>query len=46
MGTIDEVKLWNRVLTADEVSEASQPSVLVKPQAKLATVWGSVKSSL
>ena len=46
MGIIDDVKIWNRVLTADEVSEASDPSKSVKPHAKLATVWGSVKSSL
>ncbi|MFC1717134.1 LamG domain-containing protein [Candidatus Poribacteria bacterium] len=41
-GTIDDVKLWNRVLTADEVGEASLPTP-VEPQGKLATVWGVVK---
>jgi hypothetical protein len=45
MGIIDDVKLWNRVLTADEIDEASQPTP-VEPQDKLAAAWGTVKSTL
>lgn len=44
-GIIDDVRLWNRVLTADEVKEAGQP-MPVEPQGKLAATWGSVKSPL
>ncbi len=46
MGIIDDVKLWNRVLTADEIAEASLLSKPVESQGKLATVWGNVKSTL
>ena len=43
MGIIDDVKLYNRALTVAEVSDVLTP---VEPQGKVATVWGSVKSSL
>ena len=43
MGTIDDVKLYNRALTVAEIGEVITP---VEPQGKVATVWGSVKSSL
>lgn len=42
-GSIDDVRLWNRALTVAEISEVITP---VQPQGRLATVWGSVKSSL
>lgn len=42
MGIIDDVKLWNRALTADEVVEASNPAA-VEPQNKLPSVWGNIK---
>jgi len=45
MGTIDDVKLWNRALTTDEVGEASLPSAPVEPRGKLATAWGNIKFS-
>jgi hypothetical protein len=45
MGIIDDVKLWSRALTADEVRQASQPAP-VEPGGKLAVIWGNVKSSL
>lgn len=45
MGIIDDVKLWNRVLTVDEVNEASLPFAPVEPRGKLAVAWGNVKSS-
>lgn len=45
MGIIDEVKLWNNVLTQDEISQSTQPAP-VNAKDKLATVWGKVKSSL
>ena len=44
MGNIDDVRLWNRVLTADEVSQASEPSAMVEPLAKSATLWGQIKT--
>ncbi len=46
MGIIDDVKFWNRVLTADEIAEASQPTSPVEPRGKLAALWGNVKSAL
>ena len=41
MGIIDDVKVWNRVLTVNEVAVAR----LVEPGGKLATAWGNVKSA-
>ena len=42
-GTIDEVSLWNRALSADEIREAQDLLVSVDPLSKLATTWGSIK---
>jgi len=42
---LDDVKLWNRVLSGDEVNLAEEPAP-VEPQGKVATAWGNVKSSL
>ena len=44
-GTIDEVTLWNRALSADEISEAQDLVVSVDPRAKLATTWGGIKTA-
>lgn len=43
-GIIDDVRLWNRALTLDDVIEMSQASP-VESQGKIATAWGSVKSA-
>jgi hypothetical protein len=45
MGIIDDVRLWNRVLEATEVNQASQPAP-VEPHEKAATAWGRVKAHL
>ncbi|MBD3181940.1 hypothetical protein GF312_06600 [Candidatus Poribacteria bacterium] len=45
MGIIDDVRLWNRVLSADEVGQATEPAA-VKPEDKLTTLWSGVKTSL
>ncbi len=48
-GVIDEVYLWSRALTEDEIAELaggarpSKISTAVEPAAKLATVWGRIK---
>lgn len=43
-GVIDEVRLWNRALTADEIGGAQGLITPVDPQAKLATTWGNIKT--
>lgn len=42
-GLIDEVKVWNRPLTVDEIESSMKGTAAVNPTAKLATAWGSVK---
>ena len=42
-GTIDEVSLWDRALSDDEIQEAQDLLVSVDPRAKLATTWGDIK---
>jgi hypothetical protein len=42
MGIIDEVKLWARTLTDDEIGQSLQPAT-VEAHGKLATTWGNVK---
>lgn len=44
MGLIDEVKIWNRALSAAEIGESMLASAPVEPSDKLATVWGTVKA--
>ena len=44
-GAIDEVRLWNRALSPDEISEAQDLVVSVDPRAKLATTWGDIKTA-
>jgi len=44
MGSIDDVRLWNRVLAEDEVRQADEPA-LVEPQDKLANTWAKIKSN-
>jgi hypothetical protein len=44
-GMIDEVKLYNRGLTEDEVKESMKGSdTLVAPAGSIAVTWGNIKS--
>ena len=43
-GSIDEVALWNRALSEDEIRTAMRgPLFAVSPKGKIATAWGSIK---
>jgi hypothetical protein len=47
-GLIDDVRIWSRALTADEVKKAMDGSILavvssVDKESKLATAWGQIK---
>jgi hypothetical protein len=45
-GAIDEVRIWNRALDADEIEEEMNRGggeTPVKPQSKLATTWAQIK---
>ncbi len=43
-GSIDEVAIWSRVLSEDEISSAMRGSLLsVSPKDKIATTWGNIK---
>lgn len=45
IGVIDEVRIWNRALSEKEVKSAMDGSIMsVRPQGKLATRWGDIKS--
>jgi len=45
IGIIDEVMIYNRALSEDEIRQNFQAKGLsVRPAGKLATVWGEVKS--
>jgi hypothetical protein len=46
-GILDEVEIWNRAMTEEEVMETYQnppPSLSVNSKGKLATTWGDLKS--
>lgn len=48
-GSVDEVRMWNRVLSAAEIKESMNAGALnfgtaVQPGGKLATSWGHIKS--
>lgn len=47
LGMIDEVRIWNRALTEDEVNDHKEKGhfeiFAVDPRQKLATTWGSLK---
>ena len=47
LGMIDEVRIWNRALTEEEVNDHKEKGhfeiFAVDPQDKLATIWGSLK---
>ena len=47
-GAIDEVVIYNRALSADEVatlSKAPMPGATVEPSGKIATAWGMMKKT-
>ena len=48
LGLIDEVRIWNRALTEEEVimemESGYQAGTAVDPRAKLATTWSTIKS--
>jgi len=44
MGSIDDVKIWNRALSAVEIEQSMQGLSAVAPSSKLATIWGAVKA--
>jgi hypothetical protein len=44
-GLIDDVKVWNRALSAAELDRSRSGVTAVNPSSKLATLWGSVKIS-
>lgn len=44
-GSIDEVAIWNRALSADEVRTAMRgPLLTVSPTGKVTTTWGDIKT--
>ena len=48
-GMIDEVRLWNRALSTDEINvlkDLDAQATPVDPLGKLSTTWGSLKSKL
>ena len=47
VGFIDEVKIFSKALSAEEIGEAMNPTKLeVQPSAKLAASWGRIKKHL
>ncbi len=44
-GLIDEVKVWNRPLTAKELDQSGQQPALVHAAGKLTTTWGTIKAT-
>lgn len=45
-GLMDELGIWNRALTEDEIKLTMQGIVVsVKPQSKLAITWGELRNS-
>lgn len=49
LGLIDEVRIWNRALTEDEIlaemETGYQSGTAVDPRQKLSTTWGTIKST-
>ncbi len=43
-GTIDEFKIYSRVLDPDEIKEAMAANVAVRPIEKTAAIWGELKN--
>jgi len=47
-GIVDEVRLWNRALTAEEIKQSMNQSgeqlLTVEPREKLTSSWGRIKA--
>ena len=45
-GMVDEVAIWTRPLSADEIKQAMEGGITaaVSPAQKLATTWGNIKA--
>jgi len=46
-GIVDEVRIWDRVLSADEIKDSMNkgaPLTAVYPAGKSATLWGEIKT--
>ena len=42
---VDEVRIWNRVLSENEIEEAMKGNILsIEPAGKLATTWANIKA--
>jgi hypothetical protein len=44
-GLIDEVKVWNRPLTAEELKQSELQPSPVDASGKLTTIWGAIKAT-
>jgi sialidase-1 len=44
-GLIDDVKLWDRALSAADINRSMEGAAAVDPESKTATLWGSLKNS-
>ncbi len=44
-GLIDEVKVWNRPLNADELEQSRLGTAPVDVAGKLTTTWGTIKKT-
>ena len=45
LGLIDEVRIWNRALNAEEIqAEMNSATTPVEPLGKLSTTWATLKS--
>jgi hypothetical protein len=45
IGLIDEVRIYSKVLSADEIEESMEPiDLAVQPSGKVAAFWGKIKS--
>lgn len=45
-GAIDEVRLWNRALSAEDIAALKDLPTAVDAQGKLTTTWGDIKTDL
>lgn len=42
-GTIDEVRVWHRLLSEDEILSSMETEMSVEPSGKLAAIWAKIK---
>ena len=45
-GIIDEVGLWDRALSEQEINQVKEDGLAVESAEKLATTWGTIKRCL